>query len=50
MPIRQFLTKDQMTETLNNIGHRTAFHNDQTPNHIVKITRFQNDNNLNELN
>ena len=37
-------TRDQMTQLLTTIGHRTAFNNEQRPYRIVSYKRPRNDN------
>ena len=41
--MRQLFTRDQITQKLTTIGHRTAFNNDQNPYHIVRYNRPRND-------
>ena len=40
--MRQLATKDQMTQKLTAIGHRTAFNNEQSPYRIVSYKRPRN--------
>ena len=42
--MRQLSTRDQMTQKLKTIGHRTAFNNERCPYRIVSYKRPRNDN------
>ena len=42
--MRQLFTRDQMTQKLTTIGHRTAFNNEKNPYCTVSYKRPQNDN------
>ena len=43
LPMKQLSTRDQMTQKLTTIGHRTAFNNEQSPYRIVSYKRPRND-------
>ena len=45
--MRQLSTRDQMTDILTTINHRTAFNNEHIPYHVVSHKRPRNYN-LNE--
>ena len=40
--MRQLYTRDQMTQKLTTIGHRTALNNEQSPHHIVSYNSMNN--------
>ena len=41
--MRQLSTRDQMTQKLTTISHRTAFNNKQRPYRIISYKRSRND-------
>ena len=41
--IRQLSTREQMTQKLITIGHRTAFNNEQSPHNLVSYKGSRND-------
>ena len=43
LQMRQLSTRDQMTQKLTTIGHRTTFNNEQSPYRIVRYKRPRND-------